>query len=126
MRILGFFFLIFLVLNLSLSGSAQWTPVVAKEKRIVSKIEVDREVVASEQRGTFFRSSGGSVMETWVEVVNGQDRGKGKSSFIEAKAGKAYMIHHDAAVATLTESIPLPRLPLSDSSTVIPEQSIKG
>ncbi|MSO23493.1 MAG: hypothetical protein EXQ58_09630 [Acidobacteria bacterium] len=120
--------LLFLVLAFSIASFAhgQWSPIVAKQRRISYKIKADgSKAVTSEYTGTFFRSSDGSTLDTWFEVKDGRAQ-DGKASLIDTKTGRAYLILHDARVVRFDQDIPVPRLPRSKASIVIPEEYVKG
>lgn len=101
-----------LVLGTAISAQAQWIPVVTKQKELTYWIDENgSEVVIQERRGTYQRSSAGSVMNKWTPIVNGQEMGSGSATFIDASSGSSYLIHHGAQSARLMQQRPVPLLP---------------
>ena len=100
------------VLGTAISAQAQWIPVVAKQKELTYWIDENgSEVVIQERRGTYQRSSAGSVMKKWTPIVNGQEMVSGSATFIDASSGSSYLIHHGAQSARLMQQRPVPLLP---------------
>lgn len=117
-------FLVAAFLTLPISSAAQWMPVVAKQRSLVYEVNPDgSEVLVSERRGTFFRTSSGSVIRTLFSVKGGQTQGQGSSILIEAQTGKAYAIDHERRTARLSyvrqsPLLPTPRDDLTDEHVI--------
>ena len=101
-----------LVLGTAISAQAQWIPIVAKQKELTYRIDENgSEVVIKERRGTYQRSSGGSVMNKWTLIVDGQANGPSKAFFTDAISGASVAIHHGSQQARLIWQRPIPILP---------------
>lgn len=100
-----------LVLGTAISVQAQWMPVVAKQIEIVYWTDENGSEVVRERRGTFHRSSTGSVMRKWTPIVNGEEMGSGSAFFVDASSGSYYLIHHAARSAHLVQQRTAPLLP---------------
>ena len=101
-----------LVLGTAISAQAQWIPVVAKQKELTYRTDENgSEVVIKERRGTYQRSSGGSVMNKWSLIVDGQENGPSTAFFTDANSGAFYAIHHESQKALLRQQRPIPILP---------------
>ena len=102
-----------LVLGTAISVQAQWMPVIANQKEITYWTDENgSEVVLQERRGTYQRSSNGSVMKKWTPyIVNGQETGSGSAVFIDASSGSSYLILHGAQTARLMQQSSVPLLP---------------
>lgn len=125
-------FLVASFLALPISSPAQWMPVVAKQRRLVYEVSPDgSEVLVSERRGTFFRTSSGSVLRTLFTVRDGQTQGKGSSILIDAQTGKTYSLNHKSRTAQVSSYVrqppllPTPRDDLRDDH-VIGSSTING
>ncbi len=110
-----------LVLGTAISAQAQWMPVVAKQKELTYRLEENgSRVIVSERRGAYKRSSSGSVMHTWRPIVDGQEVGSVKATFLDASTGERYAIDHGSQRARLIHQTPAPILP----ETVNPEETV--
>jgi len=114
-------FLVASFLALPISSPAQWIPIVAKQRKLVYQVNPDAsEVLVSERRGTFFRTSSGSVIRTLFNVKGGQTQGKGSSILIDAQSGKTFSLNHKRRSAQVSSYVrqppllPTPRGDLSD------------
>ncbi len=118
-------FLVASFLTLPISSAAQWMPVVAKQRSLVYEVNPDgSEVLVSERRGTFFRTSSGSVIRTLFTVKDGQTQGKGSSILIDAQTGKTYSLNHKRRTARVSSYVrqppllPTPRDDLTDDRVI--------
>lgn len=101
-----------LVLGTAISAQAQWIPLVAKQKELTYRTNGSgAQVVIKERRGTYHRSSVGSVMNTWVLIVDGEENGPGEAFFLNAPSGASYAIYHGSQKARLIRQRSVPILP---------------
>lgn len=119
-----------LVLGTAISAKAQWMPVVAKQKELTYWTDENgSEVVIRERRGTYQRSSAGSVMKKWIPIVKGQEKGPGSAFFIDANSGNYYLIHHKARSARLMQQTNSTLLPMERNlgpGDIVAEKVVNG
>lgn len=112
-----------IVLGMTISAQAQWTPVIAKQKELLYRIdEKGSEIVINERRGTYHRSSAGSVMHTWTRVVDGQEAGPALSVLVDTGSGNHFVIDHGSRNIRLLQQRPVPILPRERNLS--PEQTV--
>lgn len=119
-----------LTLGTTISAQAQWMPVVAKQKELTYRTDENgSKVVIQERRGTYKRSSTGSVMHTWTPIVDGQENGPSEAMFIDAMSGASYAIYHGSQKARLIRQRPVPILPKERNlapDAIVGEQVVNG
>lgn len=101
-----------LVFGTVVSVKAQWMPVVAKQKELAYRLDDNgSKVITAERRGDYYRSSNGSIMNTWTTIVDGKRVGPTRTAFLNAGTGKHYSINHGAQKVRLLHQMPTPILP---------------
>lgn len=101
-----------LLLGTAISVQAQWAPVIAKQKEVTYRLEENgSKVILAERRGDYYRSSSGSIMDTWRYLVDGQEVGPARATFLNASTGKRYSINHRLQRVRLVHQSSTPILP---------------